>query len=302
VRSTIQPRAEFKIVAEAVDGLEAVEKAKLLQPDLILLDIDLPKLNGIGAAQQIRVLAPDAKLLFMTLEISAAMMVEVFRVGARGYIHKLPAQFDLLPAIDAVLAGKQFVSSLLDLVDGANAQRQHEVHFYSDETLLLERVSRFVAHALKVGGAAIVLTTPAHGESVVQSLKADAIDVDAAIQQGTYISLDTVEALSRIVVNNAPDLDRFSELLGSIIESCRKATEAHRARIAVYGECCGLLCADSNCDAAIQLEKKGNDLLEAHNIDIMCAYPLKVFQGSDHERAFRTICAEHTSVFLDRPL
>src|SRR5215831_4891697 len=302
VRSTLQPRREFRIVDEAVDGLDAVEKARALQPDFILLDIDLPQLNGIAAAEQIRIVAPDAKLLFMGLQFLPAMIVEVFRVGAQGYIHKLRAHSELVPAIEAVLAGKQFVSSILDLMDTANAQHQHEIHLYSDETVLLDRVSRFVARALKVDGAAIVLMTPERGESLVRNLKADAIDVDAAVQEGTYISVNAVEALSSILTKSVFDPNRFSDNLSSISESRCKATRAKRPHIALYGECCGALCAEGNCDAALQIEKKANSLLEAYDIDIMCAYPLSAFHGADVERTFRSICAEHTSVFLDRTL
>ena len=114
VRLALEPRTEFEIIDEAVDGLEAVQKAKALQPELILLDIGLPKLNGMAAAEQIRILAPGSKLLFLSLESSPAIVEEAFRLGAQGYVHKLRAQSDLVPAIEAVLAGKQFVSGNLE--------------------------------------------------------------------------------------------------------------------------------------------------------------------------------------------
>src|SRR5690242_17151035 len=111
---SLQARAEFRIVGEALDGMEAIQKAKDLQPDLILLDIGLPKLNGIVAAGQIRIFAPAAKLLFVSLESSSAIVKEALRLGARGYITKLRAQADLIPAIEAVLEGRHFVSSDLE--------------------------------------------------------------------------------------------------------------------------------------------------------------------------------------------
>ena len=131
LRLALQATAEFKVVGEALDGLEAVQKAKDLKPDLILIDIGLPKLNGLAAAEQIRTLIPHAKLLFVTLESSSAAVQEAFRLGAQGYIHKLRAQLDLLPAIEAVLAGKQFVSSDLEFSDATKSQRRREVQFHS---------------------------------------------------------------------------------------------------------------------------------------------------------------------------
>src|SRR5262249_1476524 len=109
MRTTLEQRAGLKVVGEAVNGLEAVEKAQKLQPDLVLIDIGLPKLNGIAAALRICSLAPKARLLFITLESSDAAVHEAFSAGAHGYILKLRAQFDLTPAVEAVLAGKRFV-------------------------------------------------------------------------------------------------------------------------------------------------------------------------------------------------
>jgi DNA-binding NarL/FixJ family response regulator len=128
VRQVLEPRAEFKVVGEAIDGLEAVRKAQELKPNLILLDIGLPKLNGLAAAEQIRTLVPDAILLFVSLESSPVAVRQALRLGALGYVHKMRAQLDLLPAIESVLAGKQFVSSDLDISEN-KAQNQPEVQF-----------------------------------------------------------------------------------------------------------------------------------------------------------------------------
>jgi DNA-binding NarL/FixJ family response regulator len=297
VRLALQGRAELEVVGEASDGLEAVHKAKDLQPDLILLDIGLPILNGMEAASKIRVLAPDAKLLFVSLESSSAIVQEALRLGARGYVHKLRAQVDLLPAIEAILAGKQFVSSDLEFSDGTSAGHRHQVQFYSNDVVFLESTTRFIGSALKAGSAAIVLATRSHQESLFRRLKAEAVDIEDAIQQGTYTSLDAMEALSSIMVNGSPDRVRFFEILTSVIQSCFNAATKDHPRVAVFGECVGLLCTEGNTNAAIQLEKTGNDLIAKHNIDIMCAYPLSAFQRADGDQAFESICAHHTAVF-----
>ena len=107
--TALQRRAEFQ-TTEAADGLEAVQKAEALQPDLILLDINLPKLHGFEVAKQIRSLAPHARLLFMSQESSSDIVRKALSLGADGYVQKLSAGTDLLPAIDAVLGGQRFVS------------------------------------------------------------------------------------------------------------------------------------------------------------------------------------------------
>ena len=109
--SELERRPGLQIVYEASDGLEAVRKAEELRPDLILLDIGLPEINGIEAARQIRVLVPESKIIFSTQESSAETIQEAMRLGAWGYVFKIHASVDLLVAIDAVLLGKRFVSS-----------------------------------------------------------------------------------------------------------------------------------------------------------------------------------------------
>lgn len=107
----LRERPALQVVGEASDGVEAVQRAEELKPDLILLDIGLPTLNGIAAARQIRTLSPESKIIIVTQESSADVVQEAFNSGAEGYVLKTRAGFDLLDAVDAVLEGRQFVST-----------------------------------------------------------------------------------------------------------------------------------------------------------------------------------------------
>src|SRR5262249_61502201 len=102
VASSLGKRPEFQIIREAADGLDAVQQAGELQPDLILLDVGMPKLNGIEAARQIRRRAPKSKILFVSQDSSPDTVHVALETGAAGYVVKSDAGSELLPAIDAV--------------------------------------------------------------------------------------------------------------------------------------------------------------------------------------------------------
>jgi DNA-binding NarL/FixJ family response regulator len=111
IHSTLAERPDLQVVCEVADGLEAVQKADVLKPDLILLDIGLPTLNGIEVAQRLRILAPASKIIFVTQESSADVVQEALSLGAWGYVVKARAGRDLLAAVEAVISEKCFVST-----------------------------------------------------------------------------------------------------------------------------------------------------------------------------------------------
>jgi DNA-binding NarL/FixJ family response regulator len=115
VCSTVGGSSGLQVICEVSDGLEAVQKARELQPDLILLDIGLPNLNGIEAARQIRGLSPQSKILFVSQESSPDVIEEALSFGAMGYVIKAHAGSELQVAIEAVREGRQFVSSGVEL-------------------------------------------------------------------------------------------------------------------------------------------------------------------------------------------
>ncbi|MGZ5172473.1 MAG: response regulator [Burkholderiales bacterium] len=109
LRLRLQNEAHCIVIGEAVDGMQAVQKAEELQPDLILLDLSLPKLNGMEALRRIRKLSPHSKLVILSQDSAPEIVREALRLGAVGYLLKSDAT-DLPQALDAVLKGTVFVS------------------------------------------------------------------------------------------------------------------------------------------------------------------------------------------------
>ncbi len=109
VIARLHERPDLQIIGFAADGLQAVQQAEELQPDLILLDMMLPNLNGIEAARQIRRVSPNSKILFVSGESDLESIRSAFRVGGSGYVSKMDAA-GLLAGIEAVLRGEWFIS------------------------------------------------------------------------------------------------------------------------------------------------------------------------------------------------
>jgi DNA-binding NarL/FixJ family response regulator len=103
IRHILGARPEWRVLCEACDGLQAVQKATELLPDVVLLDIGMPYLNGIAAARKIQNNSPNSKVVFVTLNGHAALKSSALECGARGYVLKAKAAQELLPAIEAAL-------------------------------------------------------------------------------------------------------------------------------------------------------------------------------------------------------
>jgi two-component system, NarL family, invasion response regulator UvrY len=106
----LQDQPGYHIVAEAADGREAVEQTAELYPDLVVMDIGLPGLDGIEVTREIRNCSPGSTILFLTGNHDPGIARQALYAGARGYVHKFDVVAELAAAADAVLSGKRFVS------------------------------------------------------------------------------------------------------------------------------------------------------------------------------------------------
>jgi DNA-binding NarL/FixJ family response regulator len=110
LKTLLEGRPGWSVIGEASDGAEALEKAKELSPDVMVLDVTMPRMNGLEACRLLRRRAPQLEILFVTQHDSPQMMREALEAGARGYVVKSNAARDLLEAVEAVSQHRVFTA------------------------------------------------------------------------------------------------------------------------------------------------------------------------------------------------
>jgi len=177
IKSHLRAQPEFEIVGEASNGADALQKCRSLLPDVVLMDITMPQMNGLEATSQMRKLAPHAKILILTMHNSKEYIAQMIRAGARGYLLKGDSPAELVRAIKAVHAGEVFfapsVSRVIvdQLVEGGGrvaepvqslTDREREVLSLISEGLL----NKQIADKLGIG----VRTIETHRERIMRKL------------------------------------------------------------------------------------------------------------------------------------
>ena len=229
--SKLSGQPKLQVVAEASDGLLAVQKAEELQPDLILLDIGLPKLNGIEAARRIRNLSPKSKILFVSQQISHDLVRAALDTGARGYVLKTDAASQLLVGVNAVLEGQIFVSQSLadrDFSDFSGSQSRDDfdasglTHVLTtdlkdsdDFHILLEEVLDTAIRATHADFGTIQLFDPATDELTIcvqRGFGAEFLKFFDRVHDGYSCACGAaIKSRSRIVVDDIANSPIFSD-------------------------------------------------------------------------------------------
>lgn len=316
--STLQKLPQFRVIGEESDGLSAVHRAEQFKPDLIVLDIGLPKLNGIEAGRRIRKISPDSRILFASADRSRETVEAALETGAGGYLVKTDAGSELLPAIEAVLQGRRFVSPSLagepvaakQSRDGVehdaeplpqNGRARHEVDFYRDDIALVNGFCRSIGAALQVGAAAVVIATASHHTQILERLASNGVDINAAIERGRYLRLNAADALEMFMVDEMPDEGRCRKALTDLIATIGRKETGQDGRVAVCGEGARILLEQGNVEAAIQLEHIWDKVAGQRGADTLCGFLWSAFPEGENSPVFRGICAEHSEVHGRHP-
>ena len=151
LRLLLERQPEFEVVAEAADGRDATERAEATRPDVVVLDIAMPNMSGIEAAQRIRVLLPQAAIVILSMHSDEGYVLRALKAGAKGYLLKDSAESDLIDAIKAVSEGKAFFSPEISKILVEDYVRDMRKRGAEDSYELLTSREREILHLLAEG-------------------------------------------------------------------------------------------------------------------------------------------------------
>ena len=303
VSSALQQQLTLQTFVEVSDGLEAVYKAENLRPDLILLDIGLPTLNGIKAASRIRDVSPDSKILFLSEESSPEVAEAALEVGGAGYVVKSDAGRELLPAVKALCEGKRYIGNrLVGQVffatpdDVPEVFHRHELQVYSSDPSFLEGFTTFIANGLNAGNAVVALATEAHRHGLGQKLQSRGFDLDAIVRSVSYISIDAQETVSSFMVDGRPDPNQMENMVSNLVKTASKAPNGATRRVRACGEAAPQLWTQGKLDAALRVEELWDEASRKYALSTLCGYPSEDLHDEKTHQMFKTICSVHSTV------
>ena len=151
LRLLLERQPGFEVVAEAADGREAAERAEAARPDIVVLDIAMPNMSGIEAAQRIRTLLPQAAIVILSMHSDESYVLRALKAGAKGYLLKDSAESDLIDAIKAVSEGKAFFSPEISKILVEDYVRDMRKRGAEDSYELLTSREREILHLLAEG-------------------------------------------------------------------------------------------------------------------------------------------------------
>lgn len=171
----------------------------------------------------------------------------------------------------------------------------HAVRFYSDETSFFEELTDFACSVLRSREPVIMVATEEHCHLIRRMFISKGCDPDRT----PVVLLDAGATLERFMVGNEPNGMRFRDAMLRILARARGGYGRNSQRVTIFGEMVAVLWSQGNAKAALQLEEMWNDLSHTQRFSLICAYPARLFEGSEHWEEFSSVCAAHSDVFPD---
>jgi len=269
IRTLLESRAGWTVCGEAADGEEAVEQASRLEPDVALLDYDMPKLNGLEAARQIHERAPAVQVLLLTIHGFEGLQEEARRAGVRGVVIKSDAGRSLLRTIESLPE----VGMAIALAGAFVKDRRHIAAFFHSPSERYRVLAPFIADGIARGEKAVHLIDPPDREVHVRRLREAGVDVAAAEARHQLELLPWDETYLR---DGRFDQLAMAGLVDGILGNAA-ADGYPLTRGIAYME--WALGDQPGVSDVVEYEARLNDVLAEHADVVICAYDLMKFPG-----------------------
>jgi DNA-binding NarL/FixJ family response regulator len=324
VRSLVESQSAYHICGEAGDGLQAIERARQLRPDVVLMDINMPRMNGLEATRIIGREIPECNVIIVTQNDARIAREQAREVNAKGFVTKSDLSRDLLPMIEkcrkakpeareAKTAKARIVqwkgaamenNSLHQTKSAAShaepwcgvlnsaAPRDHIVQLYQDQQFLNRAVCRFAAAAIMNGEGVILVPTVAHWDAFRPRLESEGVDVKAAEKRGQLTVVDADNLLPTFMRDGMPDSPVFLGLAQNVISQARG--EGRYPKVRWWGEMVNILWERGDVAASMQLEDQFDQLAHEQDIAIFCSFLMDNFDGDVHARMLPRLSENHS--------
>ena len=267
-------KTEFDVVATVADGQAAVDATGALHPDVVVLDIAMPMLNGFEAAAIIRDLPDAPRIVFAPPTMMWNSPEPRFAHGATALVRKRDMLVELVSAVRRAL-------------------KFHGVYFYEDAPSLSRTVASFIGEGLVAGQPAVLIATASHSAAIREQLTAMGVDAEGRIEQGDLLMLNADKVLNCFMVDELPNAGRFEDTMNPIID---RAAGSRKRMVRAYGEMVDVLWRNDQQAGAVSLEILWNQLIARRKCSLLCGYSLDaVGKGGGYDR----ICDQHSHVHLE---
>ena len=273
---------EFEVAATAANGREALDAARQIDPDAIVLDINMPELNGFETLSELRRLGSRAPVVFLTMINGEQEVREAFRLGGDGYVVKSQMSRDLVSAVGHALHGRRFASSLMALAAPAPTCG-HAIHLLGDGDDFIDDVAALFDHALSRGDATSVIARPHVREQLAARLDRSGWNLGS---NPRYQAVDVTEALARFMRDGMPDETVLEEIVREL-DAYRITAAGSDSRLTIFGVMAGQLCADGNRRGALAIEHAWHRLTHDLPFLTVCGY-----QAGGFYDAGAAVCAD----------
>lgn len=286
IRALLESHDRWSVCAEAADGRAAVAEARRLHPDVILLDVSMPQLDGLQAAREIVQEDPGALVLLLTMYPSEEMAAEAARAGARGVIAKSEAHATLIPAIRAIALPP------VALASGQLGEALHLAAFFRSPSERYEVLGPFIADGLRRAEKAVHIIDPPDREAYIDALRPLGVDLDRAEAEGQAVLVPWQEAYLR---NGRFDQYAMLDLIEQLLSD--PSTRAFsRTRLVAHME--WALSDRPGVHDLVEYESRLGYVLPKHDDIVVCTYDLSRFDAHVIEDLIRV----HPAIMMEDEL